>query len=96
MCGIAGLVYETREGGSFSWDDFDAHLNKVLTMSLEGSADSEVLSELESLFEKVQFLKEFSSGAFSIFLKDLAWARLRRQPIRGSFQSLENGCCEAD
>ena len=61
MCGIAGLVYETREGGSFSWDEFDSHLKKVLKMSLETSADAEVLSELESLFEKVQFLKEFSS-----------------------------------
>jgi glucosamine--fructose-6-phosphate aminotransferase (isomerizing) len=61
MCGIAGLVYETHEGGLFSWDEFQSHLDRVLPMSVEDSADGPVLSELESLFLKAQYLKEFSS-----------------------------------
>jgi glucosamine--fructose-6-phosphate aminotransferase (isomerizing) len=61
MCGIAGLVYETHQGGSFSWDDFDSHVARLLEMSVAESTDAAVLSELEELFDKAQLLKEFSS-----------------------------------
>lgn len=61
MCGIAGLVYETHQGESFSWDEFDSHLKGLLAMSVGKTPDAQVLAELEQLFEKAQLLKEFSS-----------------------------------
>jgi glucosamine--fructose-6-phosphate aminotransferase (isomerizing) len=67
MCGIAGLVYETREGGSFNWEEFEALLQTLLKTSVAESADDEVLAQLEGLFDKAQSLKEFSSiGAIAI------------------------------
>ncbi len=54
-------MYETHHGESFSWDDFESHLERLLANSVRNSADAAVLAELESLFEKAQLLKEFSS-----------------------------------
>ena len=77
MCGIAGLVYETHQGGSFSWDDFEAHVARLLKSSVEGSTPAEVLAELETLFGKAQYLKEFSS------IRDIAMDAKRREQVQG-------------
>lgn len=76
MCGIAGLVYETHQGGSLSWDDFENDLERLFTMSVAGSIETEVLSLLEELFAKAQLLKEFSS------IRSIAIEPQRREQVQ--------------
>lgn len=82
MCGIAGLVYETHQGESFSWEDFGSHLERFLAMTVKDSADAEVLTELDLLFEKAQLLKEFSS------IRAIAIEPHRRDQTQGWARSL--------
>lgn len=61
MCGIAGLVYEAQQGSAFSWTDFNEALQQLLTTSIGNSSDTEVLTQVEALFNRIQDLKEFPS-----------------------------------
>ena len=61
MCGIAGLVYDSSQGADFPWDNFDSELKDVLSYEPEKIAGNQLADKLESLFNKAQRLKEFSS-----------------------------------
>ena len=61
MCGIAGLVYESRHKGTFDWEAFDKSLTEALNISAGEALESDLSERLQSLFASVQGLKEFSS-----------------------------------
>ena len=61
MCGIAGLVYESRHKGTFDWEAFDKSLSEALNLSAEATLGSDLSERLQHLFAAVQGLKEFSS-----------------------------------